>query len=170
MGNRRAKGCVRRGGGEPQQIWLLLSVSHKAFLARQAHGLVWYKPISSLSPAVPPCFFRTAPPPPPTPPSSLQPLAAALKRRQSDPAAAFPPPAPPSSPADATLVLAPDECLLHFTAPEPLRSNSKPPPENVERLRVLTNPGVWAGGEGGGEAMGGVTRPGLCGVRCSGGA
>ena len=64
MGNRRAKGCVRRGGGEPQQIWLLLSVSHKAFLARQAHGLVWYKPISSLSPAVPPCFFRTAPPPP----------------------------------------------------------------------------------------------------------
>ena len=79
----------------------------------------------------------------------------------SDPAAAFPPPAPPSSPADATLVLAPEECLLHFTAPEPLRSNSKPPPENVERLRVLTNPGVWAGGEGGGGSDGrsNPTRP-----------
>lgn len=45
-----------------------------------------------------------------------------------------------------TLVLAPDECLLHLTAPEPMqRGAPSPPPENVERLRVLTHPGGLGG-------------------------
>ncbi|EFJ43924.1 hypothetical protein VOLCADRAFT_118904 [Volvox carteri f. nagariensis] len=40
-----------------------------------------------------------------------------------------------------TLLLAPAECLLHRTAPEPIeRSDAEPPPENVNRLHVLTQP------------------------------
>ena len=91
--------------------------------------------------------LRTPPfPPHPVPPQAL---AAALKRHQLEPAAAASPPAP-CSPADATLVLAPEECLLHMTEAEPLRCNSRPHPENVERLRVLTNPGEYGGRGGGG--------------------
>lgn len=42
-----------------------------------------------------------------------------------------------------TLVVAPEECLQHRTAPEPLvRSGRDPPPENVNRLHVLTHPGA----------------------------
>ncbi|GAX85628.1 hypothetical protein CEUSTIGMA_g13043.t1 [Chlamydomonas eustigma] len=40
---------------------------------------------------------------------------------------------------DCTLILAPEECLLHHTAPHPLRRGANPPPENEDRLRVLTN-------------------------------
>ncbi|KAG2494726.1 hypothetical protein HYH03_007240 [Edaphochlamys debaryana] len=40
-----------------------------------------------------------------------------------------------------TALLAPEDCLLHRTAPEPiLRSAAEPPPENVNRLHVLTRP------------------------------
>jgi len=39
------------------------------------------------------------------------------------------------------LLVAPDECLEHRTAPEPRpRSAPEPPPENVGRLKVLTDP------------------------------
>lgn len=45
--------------------------------------------------------------------------------------------------AAPTLVLAPPACLEHRTAPEPiLRGGPDPPPENVRRLLVLTDPGV----------------------------
>ncbi len=45
----------------------------------------------------------------------------------------------------ATLVIAPDECLLHRTCPEPIvRGRVEPPPDNVLRLRVLTDPGAHA--------------------------
>lgn len=41
-----------------------------------------------------------------------------------------------------TLVLAPPQCLAHFTCPEPIvRGGPDPPPENVNRLKVLTTPG-----------------------------
>ncbi|GLI65150.1 hypothetical protein VaNZ11_008553, partial [Volvox africanus] len=62
------------------------------------------------------------------------------------PAADAAAPAPPLR----TLLLAPEECLLHRTAPEPIvRSDSEPPPENVSRLHVLTNPdtGILHNGE-----------------------
>lgn len=40
-----------------------------------------------------------------------------------------------------TLLIAPYECLLHRTAPEPItRDGPDPPPENVNRLHVLTRP------------------------------
>ena len=39
-----------------------------------------------------------------------------------------------------TLIVAPPECLQHYTAPYPhSRDNDPPPPENVNRLRVLTH-------------------------------
>jgi len=42
-----------------------------------------------------------------------------------------------------TLVLAPAECLAHRTAPEPIaRGGPDPPPENVNRLHVLTHAGA----------------------------
>lgn len=41
-----------------------------------------------------------------------------------------------------TLLVAPDECYSHRTCPEPItRSGEEPPPENVNRLKVLTHPG-----------------------------
>ncbi|KAI8112161.1 hypothetical protein M9434_003485 [Picochlorum sp. BPE23] len=42
-----------------------------------------------------------------------------------------------------TLIVAPPECLNHHTAPWPItREASAPPPENVERLTVLTSPEI----------------------------
>ena len=42
-----------------------------------------------------------------------------------------------------TLVIAPEECLAHRTAPEPIvRGGPDAPPENVNRLHVLTHPGA----------------------------
>ena len=42
-----------------------------------------------------------------------------------------------------TLIIAPPECLSHHTAPWPIaRTEDAPPPENVNRLVVLTRPGV----------------------------
>lgn len=41
-----------------------------------------------------------------------------------------------------TLLVAPAECYSHRTCPEPItRSGEEPPPENVNRLKVLTHPG-----------------------------
>lgn len=40
-----------------------------------------------------------------------------------------------------TLIVAPPECELHLTCPDQLPRGSMPPPENVERLRVLVTPG-----------------------------
>eukprot|EP00775_Hariotina_reticulata_P004555 gene4555-4807_t len=40
-----------------------------------------------------------------------------------------------------TLIVAPPECGLHRTCPDPLPRGCPPPPENVERLRVLVTPG-----------------------------
>jgi hypothetical protein len=40
-----------------------------------------------------------------------------------------------------TLVVAPPECQLHFTCPDPLPRGMSPPPENVDRLRVLVDEG-----------------------------
>ena len=49
-----------------------------------------------------------------------------------------------------TLVIAPEECLAHRTAPEPLvRGGPDAPPENVNRLHVLTHPGAHAAAGGG---------------------
>lgn len=40
-----------------------------------------------------------------------------------------------------TVIFAPPECLDHHTAPDPITRNAPdPPPENVNRLHVLTNP------------------------------
>ena len=48
--------------------------------------------------------------------------------------------ASPSRPA--TQMFAPAECRQHLTALEPIRRGGPPPPpENVNRLRVLTDPG-----------------------------
>ncbi len=45
-------------------------------------------------------------------------------------------------PSTPLLFIAPNECFLHRTAPEPIiRGGTDPPPENVHRLRVLTQPG-----------------------------
>ena len=64
-------------------------------------------------------------------------LAAALSARDAAAAAAAPPPGADTPPL---LVLAPDECLAHRTAPEPItRAGAEPPPENVGRLTVLTS-------------------------------
>ena len=41
-----------------------------------------------------------------------------------------------------TLILAPTECLSHHTAPWPIVRGDSPPPENVNRITVLTEPGV----------------------------
>ena len=41
-----------------------------------------------------------------------------------------------------TLLLAPPECLEHFTSPQPVvRGAPEPPPENLERIQVLVAPG-----------------------------
>ena len=46
----------------------------------------------------------------------------------------------------ATVIVAPAECHSHRTCPEPItRDGPEPPPENVNRLKVLTNPGKSAG-------------------------
>lgn len=48
----------------------------------------------------------------------------------------------PSTPRKSkkTLIVAPPECLHHYTAPWPMsRDDDPPPPENVNRLRVLTD-------------------------------
>ncbi|GIL78691.1 hypothetical protein Vretifemale_8102 [Volvox reticuliferus] len=67
--------------------------------------------------------------------------AAAVKGLPAGPAAAEADDAPAE--ARRTMLLAPEECLLHRTAPEPIeRSDSEPPPENVSRLHVLTRPGT----------------------------
>ncbi|KAL6757381.1 histone deacetylase domain-containing protein [Haematococcus lacustris] len=51
-------------------------------------------------------------------------------------------PAWPLLPPATLLVLAPEECCLHHTAPQPwARGSPDPPPENPHRLAVLTNPG-----------------------------
>jgi hypothetical protein len=52
--------------------------------------------------------------------------------------------APP--PAQRTLLVAPPECLFHFTCPAPItrETSDSAPPENVERLSVLTKPGASA--------------------------
>ncbi|GAB4814038.1 hypothetical protein N2152v2_001084 [Parachlorella kessleri] len=45
----------------------------------------------------------------------------------------------------STLLVAPPQCLRHLTCPEPVvRGGQDPPPENVNRLRVLTTPGSGA--------------------------
>ena len=42
-----------------------------------------------------------------------------------------------------TLLVAPAECYSHKTCPEPItRGGQEPPPENVNRLKVLTHPGM----------------------------
>ncbi|KAG1676387.1 hypothetical protein FOA52_001182 [Chlamydomonas sp. UWO 241] len=81
-------------------------------------------------------------------------LAAALRAYASDPSAPFSAdgPPPPGSlgagagahtPTTHTVLLAPDECLAHHTAPSPIeRGSAPPPPENVDRLKVLTTPGA----------------------------
>ena len=44
-----------------------------------------------------------------------------------------------------TLVVAPSECHCHRTCPEPItRSGSEVPSENVNRLKVLTDPGMFS--------------------------
>ena len=41
-----------------------------------------------------------------------------------------------------TMLLAPPECHQHITGPVPVvRGGREPPPENVDRLNVLTDPG-----------------------------
>ena len=44
-----------------------------------------------------------------------------------------------------TMLLAPPECHQHITGPVPVvRGGREPPPENVDRLNVLTDPGrIW---------------------------
>ncbi len=50
---------------------------------------------------------------------------------------------PTSVPPANTRLFAPAECRQHLTAPEPIRRGGPPPPpENVNRLRVLTDPGA----------------------------
>lgn len=44
----------------------------------------------------------------------------------------------------ATLIVAPTECYSHRTCPEPIsRDGPDVPPENVNRLKVLTHPGSF---------------------------
>ena len=44
-----------------------------------------------------------------------------------------------------TLIVAPEDCYKHRTCPEPItRAGPEVPPENVNRLKVLTHPGVVA--------------------------
>ena len=79
----------------------------------------------------------------PGPLCPVQALALALERRLTDASAPFPAVSRPAPSSPVTLVLAPEECLLHYTAPEPIaRTGPPPPPENVERLKVLTREGV----------------------------
>lgn len=40
-----------------------------------------------------------------------------------------------------TLIVAPPECELHRTCPDPLPRGIHPPPENVDRIHVLVHPG-----------------------------
>ena len=43
-----------------------------------------------------------------------------------------------------TMLLAPPECHQHITGPVPvIRGGREPPPENVDRLSVLTDPGKF---------------------------
>jgi hypothetical protein len=58
--------------------------------------------------------------------------------------AGLPPGAPPlAPPGRPTLLLAPPECLAHYTSPQPVpRGGPEPPPENTQRLRVLTEVGI----------------------------
>lgn len=50
-------------------------------------------------------------------------------------------PAPAASSRAPTLIVAPPQCEKHLTCPDPLPRGVCPPPENVERLRVLVEPG-----------------------------
>ncbi|KAK9865158.1 hypothetical protein WJX84_010261 [Apatococcus fuscideae] len=76
----------------------------------------------------------------------LRPAKVALKRGHQAVAAYLQEPeGAPSEAAEgappATLVVAPDACLQHHTCPEPLtRATPDVPPENVQRLLVLTDP------------------------------
>jgi ankyrin repeat protein len=83
----------------------------------------------------------------------LTPAALAAKRGHAAAAALLQGGGPAAAPAPAsprhhahpgrTLVLAPPECLEHHTAPWPfVRGGADPPPENVNRLVVLTRPGT----------------------------
>mmetsp|Transcript_500 Transcript_500/g.1334 ORF Transcript_500/g.1334 Transcript_500/m.1334 type:complete len:917 (-) Transcript_500:2486-5236(-) len=70
-------------------------------------------------------------------------LAAALRAYVADGDASFPADGPPQGQGRRTMCIAPDECLQHLTAPDPIiRGGSSPPPENVDRLKVLTTPGT----------------------------
>lgn len=46
-------------------------------------------------------------------------------------------------PANHTLISAPPACRQHRTAPEPLTRGTDIPPENVKRLHVLTDQGMY---------------------------
>lgn len=50
-------------------------------------------------------------------------------------------PAGPAADRRPTLIVAPPQCEKHLTCPDPLPRGIPPPPENVERLRVLVEPG-----------------------------
>ena len=57
----------------------------------------------------------------------------------------LPPPTTPKAghhKSGHTLIIAPPECLSHHTAPWPILRGESAPPENVNRLTVLTKPGV----------------------------
>jgi hypothetical protein len=49
-------------------------------------------------------------------------------------------PTPPAASRARTLIVAPPQCEKHLTCPDPLPRGIAPPPENVERLRVLVEP------------------------------
>eukprot|EP00983_Pelagomonas_calceolata_P107965 1159402-Pelagomonas_calceolata.AAC.16 len=51
---------------------------------------------------------------------------------------------PHACPQPPLLIIAPEECHMHYTAPDPIvrGAASNPPPENVGRLHVLTRPGL----------------------------
>ncbi|PSC72014.1 histone deacetylase [Micractinium conductrix] len=68
-------------------------------------------------------------------------LAAAL--RAADPAAALAALPPTEQDQPRTLLVAPPECLCHYTCPAPITRAiaAEAPPENMERLTVLTQPG-----------------------------
>jgi acetoin utilization deacetylase AcuC-like enzyme/ankyrin repeat protein len=69
------------------------------------------------------------------------PAAALLRAAGAPPPAAAAAAAAPRAAAGRTLVLAPPECLEHRTAPS-LARGADVPPENVNRLSVLTRPGM----------------------------
>ena len=90
----------------------------------EGRGALWAKAIA----AAPTASSQL----PQQPPSRGQPAAVVASASTQ----AVPAPAP-------VLVIAPEECWLHRTAPEPLVRGGleAPPPENVGRLRVLMTPG-----------------------------